>query len=166
MSIKNTARDDANPKDRLGIKKAPLFFVPKAAVISMALAFAEGARKYGAFNWRAKKVKRSVYIEAIDRHLIALQAGEDIDPDSGLPHEAKIMACAAIMIDASRGGCLIDDRYEGDTAAVMLNELAASDYQAAAKAIKTTPARTLDQVRDAVAKARRATVRKRRAARR
>ena len=64
--------DDTNPKDRLGIKKAPLFFIPNVARIFMGLAFVEGARKYGAFNWRKKKVRRSVYIEAIDRHLIAL----------------------------------------------------------------------------------------------
>lgn len=159
----NAKIDDANPKDRLGIKKAPLFFSPMSAVIQMSLAFAEGARKYGAFNWRNKKVKRSVYIEAIQRHTIALAAGEDIDPDSGLPHEAKIMACAAIMIDAARGGCLIDDRYEGDTSAALLAELTAKDYHKTAKAIPTTPARTLDQVRVDDERLRKARARKRRA---
>jgi hypothetical protein len=140
-------KDDTNPKDRLGIKKVPLCLVPFVALIQMAMAFAEGARKYGAFNWRRKKVRRSVYIEAILRHAIALNAGEDIDPDSGLPHEAKLMACAAIMLDAKEAGCLIDDRYELDKAADLLAAFTAGDYHAAAKKLTQTPARTLDQVR-------------------
>lgn len=141
--------DDTNPKDRLGVKKASLFYIPKASVILLGAAFAEGARKYGAFNWRRKKVKRSVYIEAIYRHLIALESGEDVDADSGLPHEAKIMACCSIMIDAKRVGCLIDDRFELDTSAELLAEHTSGDYHASAAALTITPARTLDEVRAA-----------------
>ena len=139
--------NDTNPKDRLGVKKVPLCLVPMVSLIQMAMAFAEGARKYGAFNWRRKKVKRSVYIEAILRHAIALNAGEDIDPDSGLPHEAKLMACGAIMLDAKEAGCLIDDRYELDASAGLLASYTAGDYHASAKKLTQTPARTLDQVR-------------------
>lgn len=152
-------KDDLNPKDRLGVKKVPLCLVPMVSLIEMAMAFAEGARKYGAFNWRRKAVKRSVYIEAILRHAIALNAGEDIDPDSGLPHEAKLMACGAIMLDARRAGCLIDDRFELDGSAALLAEYTAGDYHKAAGKITQTPARTLDQVR---AEKRRAVAKRRR----
>lgn len=146
--MKKPAEDDGNPKDRLGVKKAPLGLLSGVAKIYFSLAFAEGARKYGEFNWRQKKVKRTVYLDAIERHLIALRAGEDIDPDSGLPHEAKIGACCALLLDAAAAGCLIDDRYEKDGAAVLLNALAAqSGYSAAAAEITRTPARTLDEVR-------------------
>ncbi len=154
--------DDTNPKDRLGVKKPSLFYIPKVAILMLGYAFAEGARKYGAFNWRRKKVKRSVYIDAIYRHLIALESGEDIDGDTiihdaetgevifpGIPHEAKIMACCALMIDAKRVGCLIDDRFELDTSAAYLAERTSGDYHAAAAALTLTPARTLDELRGA-----------------
>lgn len=150
--------DDTNPKDRLGVKKPPLSLVPMVAVILESLAFAEGARKYGEFNWRRKKVKRRVYLEAILRHTIAALAGEDIDPDSGLPHEAKIRACCAIILDAKEVGCLIDDRFEMDAAATMLARYTANDYHAAAAKLTRTPARTLDEVRADPAARRRPTV--------
>jgi hypothetical protein len=142
--------DNANPKDRLGAKKVPLRLVPMVGLIWESLAFAEGARKYGEFNWRNRRVRRSVYCEAILRHVIALLAGEDIDPDSGLPHEAKIRACCSIMLDAALIGDLIDDRFEKDMAARLLKQLTAGDYHAAAGETTRTPARTLDEVRAAL----------------
>lgn len=159
-----SAIDNSNPKDRLGMLKASLRFVPNVARIFMGLAFAEGEAKYGAFNWRKRKVKRSVYLEAIDRHSIALAAGEDIDPDSGLPHEAKIMACCAILLDAKATNCLIDDRYEGDTSAALLTALQSADYHKVAKKLAKVPARTLDEVRADETRARAKASRKRRRA--
>lgn len=138
--------DDTNPKDRLGLKKVPLSLVPMVVLVYLALAFAEGARKYGEFNWRRKAVRRRVYLEAILRHCIAALAGEDIDADSGLPHEAKIAACCAIILDAKECGNLIDDRFEKDATATVLARHTAGDYHAAAEAITRTPARTLDEV--------------------
>lgn len=141
--------DQTNPKDLMGVKKAPLFLVPNVARIYMSLVFKHGADKYGAFNWRNKKVRRSIYIEAIDRHLIALAAGEDKDPDSGLPHEAHIMACCAIMLDAKSVDCLIDDRYEKDKSAELLASLVDKNYYQAVGANPKAPARTLDEVNSA-----------------
>lgn len=154
--------DDANPKDRLGVKKAPLSLVPMRGMILEAYAFAEGARKYGEFNWRRKAVRRRVYLEAILRHAIAALAGEDIDPDTivrdeagrvifaGLPHEAKIRACCGIILDAEAVGNLIDDRFERDTAADLLREMTAGDYAATAAGLTRTPARTLGELAAAV----------------
>jgi hypothetical protein len=140
---------NANPKDRLGVKKVPLRLVPMVAVVWESLAFQEGARKYGEFNWRNRGVRRSVYCEAILRHTFALLAGEDIDPDSGLPHEAKIRACCAIMLDAAQTRDLIDDRFEKDMTPRLLKQLTAGDYHAATRRITRAPASTLDEVRAA-----------------
>lgn len=137
---------DTNPKDRLGLKKVPLSLVPMVVLVYLALAFAEGARKYGEFNWRRKSVRRRVYLEAILRHCLAALAGEDIDADSGLPHEAKIAACCAIILDAKECGNLIDDRFEKDATATLLARHTAGDYHAAAEATTRTPARTLDEI--------------------
>jgi hypothetical protein len=44
-----------------------------------------GRRKYAEWNW-AKGMPWSVPMGCILRHLSAWQRGEDIDPESGLPH--------------------------------------------------------------------------------
>lgn len=140
--------DKGNPKDRQGIKKVPLRLTSSVARIYWAMVMAHGADKYGEFNWRNKDVKFSIYCEAIDRHNISMAAGEDIDPESGLPHAAHIIACASIILDADACGCLIDDRFEKDHAAALLTKLTAkTDYYEAIKTITRTPARTLGELR-------------------
>jgi hypothetical protein len=140
-------KDSANPKDSLGALKVPLGETCGVAEIWWALAQADGMYKYGQKNWRNKKVRISVYLEAIRRHTMALIAGEDIDPVSKVPHSGHIMACCAIIEDARAAGCLIDDRREKDMAASVLNALTADNYSAATLALTRTPARTLDEVR-------------------
>lgn len=112
--------DTTNPKDLLGVKKAPLRFVPPALVIEVAPAMANGAAKYGAYNWRDKHVKASIYAEAIQRHLYAWMDGENLATDSGVKHLAHIGACIAILLDAEAHGALIDDRAHGGPAAALL----------------------------------------------
>lgn len=138
--------DDTNPKDRLGVKKPPLSLVPMVAVIYESFVFAHGAAKYGEFNWRRKNVRRRVYLEAILRHTIAALAGENVDSDSGMPHEAHIRACAAIILDAKECGALKDDRFERDESAKLIARLTAGDYHNAAASGTRTPALTLDEI--------------------
>lgn len=142
---KKAVKDDSNPKDRLGALKVPLRLNPGVALVWMALVFELGAWKYGEYNWRNKKVRLTVYAEAILRHNFALMAGEDIDPESGLPHTAHIMACAAIIEDARACNALIDDRFEKDMTATLLNSLMSSNYNAAVHKTTRTPARTLTE---------------------
>lgn len=123
LPFPKATEDDANPKDRYGDAKPPLHLVPSALTIYVSKVMQLGAKKYGAFNWRTKKVKRSVYVAAILRHLLALFDGQDVDPESGMPHEAHIGACVAILLDAKATGNLIDDRPVGGAAADLLAEL-------------------------------------------
>lgn len=102
--------DKTNPKDLLGISKVPLGLVPAAGKIYAAMAMADGAKKYGPYNWRDKKVRLTIYLDAIERHLIAYRDGEDCALDSKLPHLAHIIACGCILADAIEGGFLVDDR--------------------------------------------------------
>jgi hypothetical protein len=99
-----------NPKDSQGGSKPDTSLVPPILVLQTALAFEDGAAKYGAFNWRTKPVKTRVYIAAAQRHLSQYLDGEDIDPVSGVHHLAHASACLAIMLDAEGVGNLIDDR--------------------------------------------------------
>ncbi len=125
---RQTPADTTNPKDKLGAKKPQTWLNPRAALMHMAKAFEFGAygtdaegvqvRKnadgspfgYGPFNWRDKKVKATVYIAAMDRHIAEYLDGDDKASDSKCLHLAHIMACAAILIDAVENGNLIDDR--------------------------------------------------------
>lgn len=101
---------DGNPKDAIGAKKLDLSVVPDSAIAGMALAFMEGALKYGRFNWRMFPVRFSIYDAAAMRHRAKLRAGEYADPDTRVPHSFSIMACYAIIEDARIQGTLVDDR--------------------------------------------------------
>jgi len=54
-----------NPKDALAVSKLPLHLVPDTVKLYAALAFAEGAAKYGGYNWRVAGVHASVYRSAL-----------------------------------------------------------------------------------------------------
>lgn len=101
---------EANPKDLIGAKKAPLRFVPPALIIETAPAMANGAAKYGPYNWREKGVSLMTYIEAAQRHMLSFADGEDYAEDSGVHHLSHAAACIAIVMDAASIGKLIDDR--------------------------------------------------------
>lgn len=100
----------SNPKDRIGIRKVPQSVVPSGPVMELGLAMMEGALKYGAHNYRAVGVRASVYYDAAERHLKSFWEGEDIDPDSGLPHIVKAMACLCVLRDSQIIGNWVDDR--------------------------------------------------------
>lgn len=99
-----------NPKDALGAAKNPHGCVSRAVLAEVGLAMMEGARKYGRHNYRVVPVRAEVYFEACNRHLDAWWEGENIDPDSGLPHLAKAIACLFVIRDAIIQNSWYDDR--------------------------------------------------------
>jgi hypothetical protein len=102
---------DNNPKSAYGVKKAPtLSVIPASAILVLGQVMALGAQKYGRFNYREKNVAASVYVDAALRHLIAWNAGQDTDPESGVSHLGHVLACASILIDAQGLDKLVDDR--------------------------------------------------------
>jgi hypothetical protein len=106
--------DPANPKDVIGSHKIPLSIWPPVATALGALALVDGAGKYGRQNYRVTPVRASIYVDAALRHIAAWQEGEDVAPDSGVPHIGHALACLAILADARAAGTLIDDRsYPG-----------------------------------------------------
>ena len=101
---------DNNPKTLVGALKLPLHLVPPSASHYLAMALADGAKKYGPYNWREIPVSVSPYYGAMKRHMDAFWDGEDYAKDSGVHHVAHAMACCAIILDAMSVGVLIDDR--------------------------------------------------------
>ncbi len=99
-----------NPKDAVGVAKAPLSTVPANVLAELGVAMLEGALKYGRHNYRHAGVRASVYYDALMRHMMAWWEGEDIDPDSGVPHIVKAIATLVVLRDADFRGVLEDDR--------------------------------------------------------
>lgn len=101
---------DNNPKTVMGTAKPSFFSIPPQALIYLGQAMKNGKDKYGLKNWREKKVTYSVYHDAMMRHLLACQDGEDNARDSLVHHLGHIMAGCAIVLDAMENGSLVDDR--------------------------------------------------------
>lgn len=100
----------SNPKDANAVDKLPTNLVPSTLLVYATMAFAEGASKYGAYNWRITDVRMSVYKAAHDRHMEKFWNGERCDPVTLVPHLANAIACLAIIADAELCGMLVDDR--------------------------------------------------------
>lgn len=109
-SPRPTGLPDDNPKTRFGVAKPSVTLIPGPALIHCALAFRDGATKYGPANWRVDPVTASTYTDAAFRHLLDYWDGEDRASDSKVLHLAHAMACLAILIDAQEQGTLKDDR--------------------------------------------------------
>ena len=88
----------------------PLHLVPPSAKHFLAMALADGANKYGPYNWRDKTISLSIYKSACERHLDAFWDGQSLAPDSGVHHLAHAMACIAILLDSLTVGKINDDR--------------------------------------------------------
>jgi hypothetical protein len=99
-----------NPKDIVGSTKVSLSKFPQIGIVHGAMAMMDGAQKYGPYNWRAKDVLASIYVDAIMRHLADWFEGEEVAGDSKVHHLGHAIACCAILLDAQAHGNLIDDR--------------------------------------------------------
>lgn len=110
MKRRVTDTKPSNPKAAIGETKIDMGLMPDTAVLYGALAFTEGATKYGRYNWRVAGVRASTYRSALQRHLVKWWNGEWADPITGVPHLANAIACLSILIDAHESDMLNDDR--------------------------------------------------------
>lgn len=96
-----TFRKDDAGKPRFDLID-PLFEIELAEIL------AHGAVKYAANNWQraVPSQARERYYAALRRHLAAWYAGEETDPDSGLPHLASVAFCTMALrwFDRQTGG--------------------------------------------------------------
>jgi hypothetical protein len=115
--------DSTNPKDLLGVLKPQVNLVPSALILRVAKVMELGAKKYGPFNWRTKKVRLTVYAAAAMRHILQLLDGENTDAESNQTHAAHAAACMGILLDAEATGNLIDDRAMAGPAGKLISEL-------------------------------------------
>jgi hypothetical protein len=104
-----------NPKHAAGLSKPPVRHIPPIAIKLEGAVMQTGGDKYGPFNWGEAGVVASTYYDAIQRHLLAWYAGENLDPESGLHHLAHVRACCGIVLDCVGMDNVEDDRPRGKT---------------------------------------------------
>lgn len=73
--------------------------VPWAAMSKVRDVLEFGARKYSPDNWRKVPNARERYKESLLRHILAYQAGEETDSESGLPHLAHAACCVLFLLE-------------------------------------------------------------------
>lgn len=78
--------------------KPRLELVPPSLMMAVGAVRTYGVNKYGdSDSWR--RVSPDRYLGAMLRHIMAYQAGETIDPESGLPHMWHAACNMAFLID-------------------------------------------------------------------
>lgn len=93
--------------------KPQINLVPPEVIIAAANVFGFGAQKYGVNNWRQdiNKFPYSRHYGSIMRHLLAWHSGEDLDPESGLPHTHHALTQMMILVMCEIEGKDVDDRF-------------------------------------------------------
>lgn len=98
---------DEGRKDDAG--KAPFHLIPPEVLFELAEVLRYGEAKYAARNWE-KGMHWSRPFSAAMRHLWAWWRGEDLDPESGLPHLSHAICCVAFLVAYRARGAGTDDR--------------------------------------------------------
>lgn len=93
-----------------GQKDVQLHALPWAALRPLGQVYAFGAAKYADYNFR-RGYPWSLSFDAMLRHLFAFWDGEDLDPESGLPHLAHAMWHCATLLAFIEDHPDYDDRY-------------------------------------------------------
>ena len=79
------------------VGKARMELLPLPALQDVAEVLTFGAAKYADNGWKSLPDAENRYTGALLRHLAAIQAGEEVDPESGLSHISHV-ACNAIFL--------------------------------------------------------------------
>jgi hypothetical protein len=108
-----------------GEKDARYDLIPPEATWYEALVYGMGARKYAERNWEGG-YEWGKTIAALERHIQLFKAGEDNDPESGLPHMAHARWHTGVILTFAARQIGVDDRPQ-DVAlmamqATLLNE--------------------------------------------
>lgn len=103
--LPNAAIKHDSGKPRIGL-------FPSEALDGAAAVLTYGATKYPAHNWReAGGLAWSRVYDAAMRHMLAFNRGEDLDPESGLPHIDHALCCMAFLSTYQKTATGTDDRH-------------------------------------------------------
>jgi len=93
--------DEAKPRTDL---------ISSVAMEEIGKVLAYGAVKYGPNNWR-KGIAWGRLIGAVLRHVFAWMRGEDLDPESGLPHLSHALTTLMMLVEFQQTRRDLDDRW-------------------------------------------------------
>lgn len=97
---------------RYNTGKPDFSLIPLVTLEDEARVWEYGKKKYAAWNW-AKGMAWSIPFACIQRHLSAWQRGEELDPESGLPHLAHISCNVRMLTLYAKNFPEGDDRPKG-----------------------------------------------------
>lgn len=95
--------------------KPMLSLIPTGPLLEVGKVLTYGAAKYDPYNW-TKGIKWSRLIDAKLRHTLAFNSGEDLDPESGLPHLAHSICSDLFLLEFMRTHRELDDRHKNELA--------------------------------------------------
>jgi hypothetical protein len=90
--------------------KPPMYLLDSLALEGLSEVLAFGAKKYAANNWRSG-ISYCRLLGAALRHTFAILKGEDVDPESGLPHVDHLGCCWMFLSNMMKTRKDLDDRY-------------------------------------------------------
>lgn len=93
-----------------GSKAQRFDLIPWEAVAEIAEVYHMGSKKYADHNWR-KGYSWGLSYAAMMRHMTAFWEGEDLDPESGLPHMAHASWHGLALLTFMREHPDLDDRF-------------------------------------------------------
>ncbi len=90
--------------------KEPIHLIPVESLFEIAKVLEFGKQKYGEHNWK-NGIQNSRLYSATMRHMMKWMKGEDIDPESNLPHLAHAGTNILMLIWNVSNKPEMDDRY-------------------------------------------------------
>jgi hypothetical protein len=101
------------PAMRFNQNKLRFDLLPEFAMTKLAEVMQVGALKYAERNWEKGLPWMSCYA-SLRRHQSAWLRGEDLDPEDGLPHIAKVATNAIFLLEYFKTQPEWDDRPQGE----------------------------------------------------
>ena len=108
-SGQETRLTDPTTGAQKGMKIERFDLIPPVPLRYIATVYGFGSKKYDDNNW-FKGYPWSWSVGALERHLNAWKAGEDVDPESGLPHLAHAAWHCITLMEFARSQRGADDR--------------------------------------------------------
>ena len=96
--------------------KSRVDLIPSKPLIGVGHVLAFGARKYKPNNWRLG-LRWSDTLASAMRHLLAFADGQDLDPETGLPHIDQALCQILFLSEYFHTNTGIDDRWSSTSAA-------------------------------------------------
>lgn len=109
--ILETRKECADQTVKADKGKPPICLLDRDFIEGTAQVMAFGAEKYSRNAWR-KGIAHTRLLDAAMRHIIAIIDGEDIDPESGLPHRHHACASLNMYCGMTVIHPELDDRYK------------------------------------------------------